>query len=214
MHEDYLRMTAQYIVGNKFSRSKRGGDRVLQWAKKVVRDFDRAVRRITCLYDIYLDGHSEVRMSPKVQKGSEKGRKKFSTAPLFKYGTKVPRTPEHAVKLYEQNANRFWKDAIEMEIRALLDLDCFKFFSAGHHTTLGDGCQRTTLHMVFDVKQYLQRKCCLVSGGHLLDIMDIQVYSSTVKSISVQLLHVISHTANLKQLCGDIGNAFPNAYTK
>ena len=44
-------------------------------------------------------------------------------------------------------------------------------------------------------------------------MLDIQFYLSTVKSISVQLLHVISHKANLEQLCGDIGNVFPNAYT-
>ena len=114
MSEDYPRMTAQYIVGNKVSRSKRGGDRVLQWAKKVVRDLDRAVRRITRLYDIYLDDHSEVIMSRRVQKGYKKTRNKFSTASVFKYGTKVPRTSEHAVKLDEQNGNRFWQDAIEM----------------------------------------------------------------------------------------------------
>ena len=56
-------------------------------------------------------------------------------------------------------------------------------------------------------------KCRLVAGGHLVDILDIQVYSSTVKSISVQLLNVISHKANLEQLCGNIGNAFPNTYS-
>ena len=52
-----------------------------------------------------------------------------------------------------------------------------------------------------------------MAGGHLVDTMNIQVFSSTVKSISIQLLHVISHKDKLKQLCGDIGNAFPNAYT-
>ena len=67
--------------------------------------------------------------------------------------------------------------------------------------------------MVFYVNQYMQRKCRLVAGGHLVDMLDIQVYSSIVRSISVQLIHVISHKSNLKQLCGDIGNAFPNAYT-
>jgi len=67
--------------------------------------------------------------------------------------------------------------------------------------------------MIFDVKQDLTRKARLVVGGHLVDTMNIQVFSSTVKSISIQLLHVISHKDNLRQLCGDIGNAFPNAYT-
>jgi hypothetical protein len=212
MREDYPRMTAQYIVVNKVSRSKRGGDRVLLWAKKVVRDLDRAVRRITHLYDLHLDEHDEVRMVRRVQKNSKK-RKKFSTAPVFKYGIEVPKTTEHAKRIDEANGNTFWQDAFEKEVKALLGLDCFEFHPEGYHKTLGEGWQRTSLHMVFDVKQDLTRKCRLVAGGHLVDMLDIQVYSSTVKSISVQLLHVISHKANLEQLCGDIGNAFPNAYT-
>ena len=213
MREDYPKMTAQYIVNNKVSRSKRGGDRVLQWAKKVVRDMDRTVRRITRLYDLYLDDHDEVRMVRRVQKNSKKKRKKFTTTPIFKYGIEVPRTTEQAKRIDEENGNTFWQDAFEKEVNALLEMDCFEFHPSGYHATLGDEWQRTTLHMIFDVKQNLQRKCRLVAGGHLVDMLDIQVYSSTVKSISVQLLHVISHKANLEQLCGDIGNAFPNAYT-
>ena len=69
----------------------------------------------------------------------------------------MPRTPEHAAKLDMQNGNTFWHDAIDKEIKALLDMDYFEFFPAGHHTTLGDKWQSTTLHMVFDVKQSLQR---------------------------------------------------------
>ena len=57
MQEEYPRMNAQYIVGNKVSWSKRGGDQVFQWEKKVVRDLDRDVRQITHLYDSYLDDH-------------------------------------------------------------------------------------------------------------------------------------------------------------
>ena len=60
-------MSAQYIVGNNVSRSKRGVDRVLQWAKKIVRDLDRMVRRIVRLYVIHLDDHDEVRMTRRVK---------------------------------------------------------------------------------------------------------------------------------------------------
>ena len=68
--------------------------------------------------------------------------------------------------------------------------------------------------MIFDVKaDTLRRKARLVAGGHLLEALGVDVYSSTVKSISVKLLHVIAHSAKLDALCGDIGNAFPNAYT-
>jgi len=57
MREDYSRMSAQYILGNNVSRHKRAVDRVLQWAKKVVRDLDSTVRRIVHLYGIHLDDH-------------------------------------------------------------------------------------------------------------------------------------------------------------
>ena len=213
MREDYPKMTAQYIVRNEVSRSKRGGDRVLQWAKKVVKDINKSVRRITRLYDLYLDEHDEVRMIRRVQKNAKKKKKKFSTAPVYKYGIEVPRNSEHAKRIDASQGNTYWEDAFGKEVKALLDLDCFEFHPAGYHEKLGSEWQRTSLHMVFDVKQDLTRKCRLVAGGHLVDMLDIQVYSSTVKSISVQLLHVISHKANLEQLCGDIGNAFPNAYT-
>lgn len=211
MREDYPRMTARYIVKNKVSRSKRGGDRVLQWAKKVEKDLERAARRITRLYDFFLDDNDEVKHIRRAQKTKKK--KKFSSATTFKYGIEVPRTVSDAIRIDKTNGNTYWQDAMDKEVEALLELDCFEFKPAAHHEKLDDTWQRTTLHMVFDVKQSLARKARLVAGGHLIDMLDIQVYSSTVKSISVQLLHVISHKAGLEQLCGDIGNAFPNAYT-
>ena len=65
-------MTAQYIVRNEVSWSKRGGDRILQWAKKVVKDLNTSVRRITHLYDLFLDEDDEVRMIRQVQKNAKK----------------------------------------------------------------------------------------------------------------------------------------------
>mmetsp|Transcript_25890 Transcript_25890/g.30071 ORF Transcript_25890/g.30071 Transcript_25890/m.30071 type:complete len:191 (+) Transcript_25890:856-1428(+) len=134
--------------------------------------------------------------------------------PTFKYGIEVPRHVNHAIRLDAQNGNTYWQDSMKKEVDSLLiDMDCFEFKEEGHCP--GEEYQKTTLHMVFDVKHdLLQRKSRLVAGGHLVDLIDTPVYSSsTVKSISIQLLHVIAHKANLKQLSGDIGNAFPNAHT-
>ena len=52
-----------------------------------------------------------------------------------------------------------------------------------------------------------------MAGGHLVDALDNNIYSSTVKGISVRMLHVIAHKQNLKLLCGDVGNAYVDAYT-
>jgi hypothetical protein len=73
--------------------------------------------------------------------------------------------------------------------------------------------QKTTLTIIYEVKQDLRRKARLVAGGHLVDPSDHSIYSSTIKGISVKLLHVISHKADLGQLCGDVSLAFVNAFT-
>jgi Reverse transcriptase (RNA-dependent DNA polymerase) len=46
-----------------------------------------------------------------------------------------------------------------------------------------------------------------------VDVLNIDIYSSMVKSISVKLLHVIAHKKDLKQLCHDVESAYVNAYT-
>ena len=67
--------------------------------------------------------------------------------------------------------------------------------------------------MIMNVNQVLRHKCQLVARGHLVDALDHDIYSATVKSISVKLIQVIEHKANLEILCGNIGNAYVNAYT-
>ena len=67
--------------------------------------------------------------------------------------------------------------------------------------------------MIMNVKHDLRHKCRLVAGGHLIDNLDHDIYSTTNKSISMKLLQVIAHKANLEILCSDIGNAYVNAYT-
>ena len=118
---------------------------------------------------------------------------------------------EEAIKLDGKNGNTYWQDAMKKEVDALVQLDCFRFEKSGYKP--GKEYQSTILFMVFDVKQDLRRKARLVAGGHLIDPLDHEVYSSTVKGISVRLLQVIAHKEKYEILCGDVGNAFPTAYT-
>ena len=77
---------------------------------------------------------------------------------------------------------------------------------------MGECWQGTTLHMSFDVKRDLRKKARMVSGSHIIDMMETPVYSYTFKNISVKLLHVISHKTYMTQLCDCMRNDFPNAY--
>ncbi len=90
-------------------------------------------------------------------------------------------------------------------------MECFEFHDNGFHP--GKDYQWTSLTIIFGVKQDLRRIARLFTGGHLVDSLDNNVYSSTVKGISVRVLHLLAHKMNLKMLCGDMGNAYVNAYT-
>ena len=47
----------------------------------------------------------------------------------------------------------------------------------------------------------------------MIQMINTLVYLSNVKSISIQLLHIIAHKAGLEQLYGNVGNVLPYAYT-
>jgi hypothetical protein len=129
----------------------------------------------------------------------------------FKHGVQVPMSVDMARKLDIDNRNTAWEDAVKSEMKDLFDLECFDIKSIGFLP--GDDYQKTMLTIIYDVKQDLRQKARLVAGGHLVDPSDHSVYSSTVKGISVKLLHAIAHKADLSQLCGDVSLTFVNAFT-
>jgi hypothetical protein len=211
MKVDHPQTTAAYIYDNKVTRSKRDGvDRNLQWAQKTLRDIRRAARRIANIYDYHLDTNDDVYKVRRAD-ATRKKKKKQRQKEVLKYGVVVPRNVKEAFELDSKNGNTHWGNAIKTEIDSLISMECFEFHEKGYNP--GNEYQWTTLTMIFDVKQDLRRKARLVAGGHLVDSLDNNVYSSTVKGISVRMLYVIAHKRNLKLLCGDVGNAYVNAYT-
>lgn len=211
--EDHPRRCAIYIVDHYKPRSGREGrDRVLSWAKKTLRDCERAVRRMVRLYDFVLDDDDNIRRVRRAVRAKKKNKK--APPKKLKYGVQVPRNVDEAYQLDKDNGDTLWADAIDKEMAALYELDCFEYREKGYRPQQEEGYQWTRVHMIFDVKTDLRRKARLVAGGHLLEIFDTEVYSSTVKGISVKLLHVIAHQNNLKALCGDVGNAFVTAETR
>jgi hypothetical protein len=208
---DHPQMTARYIVANYVTRSTRhGADRTLQWASKTLRDIKRAIRRIGYLYDHHLDDNDNIYHVRRAGVKTKKRKKQRPTEQL-KYGVAVPRNVAQAYEFDRRNGDNAWHDAIKAEIDSLIKLECFEFHPTGHNPGLD--YQWTSLTIIFDVKQDLRRKARLVAGGHLVDSLDNNVYSSTVKGISVRVLHVIAHKMKLKLFCGDVGNAYNNAYT-
>eukprot|EP00957_Ditylum_brightwellii_P032288 2446180-Ditylum_brightwellii.AAC.1 len=90
-----------------------------------------------------------------LQKGSRKWKKPKSKMQM-KYGIKVPCNIKEAIQFNEENGNTFWQDTMKFEVDALMEMDCFPFKTEGYHP--GTGPQRTTLYIVFDVKQTCRGK--------------------------------------------------------
>ena len=92
LKEDKPRLAAKYIIDNNIKRSKRGLDRNFQWAKKTLRDLERATRRLRRLYDFYLDESDHVRYIRRLNNKRKKKKFKGYTRQQLKYGIVVPRT--------------------------------------------------------------------------------------------------------------------------
>ena len=122
-----------------------------------------------------------------INKGERK-RKPFKENPRYKYEVKIPRNVKEALEFDKENRNNKWAEAMKLEIQLLNDLECFEFHPKDYSPA--KEYQKTTLTMIMNVKQDLRHKCRLVAGGHLIDALDHDVYSTTVKSISVKLLQV------------------------
>ena len=108
------------------------GDQVLQWAKKVIHDTERAVRRIVHLYDFYLDDDDTYAESEGFNKGRRSGDP-YNPSLYSSMGSKCQgmRHVKHALHLDEQNGNSYWQDSMKKEIGDLIDMDSFEFKPAG-----------------------------------------------------------------------------------
>ena len=63
----------------------------------------------------------------------------------------------------------------------LLDLDFFLVQTICAWRRTLQYLAEIVFHMVFDMKHFLQNNCCMVAGGNLVCIVDIQVYSLMIK---------------------------------
>ena len=166
---------------------------------------------MTRLYKFTIDQDDNLRKVCRAVRAKKKTKLRGPPPKHLKYGIQVPRTVKEAYEFDKVNGNTHWREAIEKEMQALKDMECFEFKDNTYQPPAD--FQKTRLHMIFDVKSDLRRKACLVAGGHLVELFDTGVYSSTVKGISVKLLHVIAHKQGLNDLCGDVDNAFVTAHT-
>jgi hypothetical protein len=133
-----------------------------------------------------------------------------------KFGVRLPKTVEEAVRLDQENGNRFWQDAIDKEMKK-----ANVAYEPKEGVTADDirrgkvedmkGYQEIKCHIVFDVKMDFTRKARFVAGGHMTEAPVALTYSSVVSRDSVRLAFLIAALNGLDVACCDIGNAYLNA---
>ena len=138
--------------------------------------------------------------------------RKFQRGPIYKFGFRVPRTPEEAITIDNNNGNTLWQDAIALEMSQLHDYSTFE--DLGKNSPGPVEYKKIRVHFVFDVKHDGRHKARLVAGGHLTDDPVDSVYSGVVSLRSLRLLIFLSELNKLTLWGADVGNAYLEAYTK
>jgi hypothetical protein len=134
------------------------------------------------------------------------------SAPIYKYGFRVPRTAKDAIEIDKANNNTRWKESMALEISQLQEYDTFRDLGKGALTLIG--YKKIQVHMVFDIKHDGRHKSRMVAGGHMTDVPVESVYSGVVSLRSLRMVIFLAELNGLELWGADIGNAYLEAKTK
>eukprot|EP00957_Ditylum_brightwellii_P041185 3117565-Ditylum_brightwellii.AAC.1 len=102
----------------------------------------------------------------------------------------VPRDEAHAYEPNKENKNTFGADAIKKEQDAIIEYSTFQVLAGKERqddTCKDSDYEFANIWFIFDVKQDLRLKSRLVIGGHMVDPMDNNIYSSHMKQESARI---------------------------
>ena len=123
-----------------------------------------------------------------------------------KFGIRIPKSVEEAVKLDNTNGDTLWWDTICKEMKNVRP--AFEKFE-GTKEDIPKGYQFIRCHVVFDIKfgENFRRKARLVAGGHMTEAPATITYSSVVSRDSVRIAMTIAALNGLRVMSCDIQNA-------
>jgi hypothetical protein len=124
-----------------------------------------------------------------------------------KYGIRLPKTVEEALRIDKETGTDFWRKAIEKEmknVRVAFEFSDGDLIPVAH--------KELTVHMIFDVKITLERKARLVADGHKTEKQPKEhTFSSVVSRDSVRIFFMLAALNNLNVYSADIQNAYLTA---
>jgi hypothetical protein len=133
-----------------------------------------------------------------------------------KFGIRLPKTVEEALRIDDETGTDFWRKAIGREMSKVKvawrsnDKYSPSDVRQGKASDM-IGFQEIKCHVIFDVKMDFTRKARFVAGGHMTDTPGSITYSSVVSRDSVRLAFLIAGLNGLDVLAGDVTLAYLNA---
>lgn len=133
-----------------------------------------------------------------------------------KFGIRVPKTVEEAIRIDKETGTDHWTKAIAKEMKNVrIAFDKLENITVEEMRSgkVRPGYSFCGTHMVFDIKMdgMFTRKARLVADGHKTSAPTSITYSSVVSRDSVRLAFMIASLNNLNVFACDIGNAYLNA---
>jgi hypothetical protein len=127
-----------------------------------------------------------------------------------KFGIRLPKTVEQAIRFDEEDGTTFWRDAVEKEMKNVRVA-----FEFNDQDSIPVAHKEVRCHWVFDVKMAsLQRKARLVANGNETEAPKDITFSSVVSRDSVRLFFLLAALNDMDILSCDIQNAYLTAQTK
>jgi hypothetical protein len=132
--------------------------------------------------------------------------------PCYKCGILLPHSRKDAIKINVSNQNTKWQDSLKLKMNQINNYNTFK--DTGKRTPPPCDYLFIRVPFVFDVKDDLRRKSCLVAGGHMTATPKDSGYSGVVTLRLLRLCMLLAELNGLKVKAANIGNAYLEANTK
>ncbi len=177
-----------------------------RWARAYLRSLKRTLRRLRKV-DFFSFESSPFNPSPPKKAHSRRAKRarrmqaEVSTPDppkckrTFKHGLEVPRNWKDIIRLDSATGNTRWQQAVEKEVGALIQHNCFDFKTPDFKPSTD--YQYCRLHLVYDVKAGLTYNARLVCNGKQVDPRGLSTRVTVMKTISIILLDLIADTQEL-----------------